>query len=138
MEPISAVASIVTVLALVKEISVLTADLFCGLHSAPAELARLLDQTNLIAKQLQCFERDTGQSEIDQLLDSSEISTLCQALEAAKSNISAIHKDCENLGRRSKWRLIWTLYEKKKAGGYLKHLQNTESSLGVVLQITNL
>ncbi|KAF2810704.1 ankyrin [Mytilinidion resinicola] len=138
MEPISAVASIVTLIALAKEISFLTTDLFRGLHSAPRELARLQEQTNLIVKELQCLESNANQSGIDQLLDGSEIRTLGEALKVAKCNIGAIHKECGNLGQKSKRRIMWVLFEKKKAEEYLMHLQKTEISLSVVLQLTNM
>jgi hypothetical protein len=131
MEPVSNVASIVTLVALAKEICVLTNDLTRGLHSAPAELARLRRQTSLIFLELQYLESEEILRGIGSLLNLSEIGVFTQALKAAKDSLSAVHDGCKVLGCqnvRAKRRLKWVLFEKKRSEEYLQHLQQLRAA----------
>jgi ankyrin repeat protein len=138
MEPISAVASIVTLAGLAKELSTLTINLFCGLKSAPADLARLQQKISLIVLELEFLQQSTVPPGSDHLLDTSELRVLAQSLEIARRNLQAIHGDCKAISRRPKSRVRWALFEKKKANEYLAQIQTTESTLGVILQLMNM
>ncbi|KAH7064294.1 ankyrin repeat-containing domain protein [Paraphoma chrysanthemicola] len=138
MDPVSAVASITTLVALAKEIATITTDVVNGVRSAPQELAQVQNNACLIFLNLKCMETALNQADGVRALDSDEAWIWHQALTVAKHNMTFIHEECKLLIQRragGKSRLVWAILEKKKAEGYLSQLQHTQNSLGVILQV---
>jgi hypothetical protein len=141
MEIVGAVASIATLVAVAKEVSELTIKLSSSLCDAPRQFAQLQNHTCLVFLALQSLNDICGKASLQDILSEREIWILSQALMTAKHEITAINKECSKLCRdrcTTKRKLRWSLMEKSKSEEFLQQLQRIESSLGIILQSTNL
>ncbi|ORY16252.1 ankyrin repeat-containing domain protein [Clohesyomyces aquaticus] len=141
MEVVGTVASIVTLAALAKELWALSVNLLHSYHDAPQELLRVSNQTSLILLELECIRRSQKEGCISSLLTNEEAWIFQQSLIAAKTSLAAIYRSCERYAsnkKRATGRIAWTLFDRKAADEHLVHLQRTETSLGVVLQVINI
>jgi hypothetical protein len=142
MEVVGAVASIVTLVGLSKEIASIARDLLHGFHQAPTELVQISNHVALITLELECIDivqQDNGQGSGIWLI-SAESSILQQSLTIAKNSIMTTKRECEKyagLEPKLSTRLSWALFDSKTMNVTLDQLQKTESHLLFVLQIIN-
>jgi hypothetical protein len=142
MEVVGAVASIITLAALTKELSTLIEALLQDVQHAPRQLVQVSNQVSLIFLELECIKQLQQDANIGFQLPGEELWILQQALTIAMNNITAIHKECEKRisvtkGRRSS-RFSWALFDSKAMNGALEQLQRTESHLLFVTQVINM
>jgi hypothetical protein len=144
MEIVGAVASIVTIAGLAKEVWILATGLLRDDRSAPQELLHISNQASLILHELECitgFQREDGHRGSAASITKEEAWILEQSLNAAKRSLSVLRRLCERRSRNggsTSSRLAWALFMKKTVEEYLEQLHKTETSLGVILQVINL
>lgn len=144
MEVVGAVASIVTIAALAKEIWTLVTNLLRDDRKAPQELFRISNQASLILLELECIAKspfEGGHHGLNDSLTTEEAWILQQSLNGAKNSLNIVLRSCQRQlrnARRASSRLAWSLFEKKIIDENLEYLHRTETSLGIVLQVMNL
>jgi hypothetical protein len=125
-EPVGAIASIITLVALVKEISAVANDLVRNFRNAPKEVIQSCNQISLIFLELSCIGRMQQEGTLESLLTADELGTLMQPLSIAKNNITAIYKDVEECTQVKAGksmvssRLSWALFDRKTTVGSLE------------------
>jgi hypothetical protein len=138
MEVVGAVASITTLLALVKGIATIADCLLRDFHNAPKELNQVSNQVSLIFLELECIKQLPHDTDIGYLLDEEECWTLKQSLAIATNDITAIHEECKKYTQkksRLSSRISWALFDSKTIDNALERLQRVESHLLFVTQI---
>jgi hypothetical protein len=141
MEVVGAVASIVTLAALAKEVWNLSSDLLHNYQDAPKELVRISNQTSLICLELECISQSQKAHGLTSSLTFEEAWIFQRSLGAAKTSLAAICRSCQRYPSdkmRTSSRIAWTLFDRKTVEEHLLHLQKTETSLCVILQVVNM
>lgn len=141
MEVVGAVASIVTLVALAKEVWNLCSDLLHNYQDAPKELVRLSNQASLICLELECISRSQRAHGLTSSLTNEESWIFQQSLGTAKTSLAAIYRSYQRYRgdkTRTSSRIAWTLFDRKSVEEHLLHLQKTETSLCVILQVINM
>jgi hypothetical protein len=139
MEPVGAIASVITLVALAKEISAIANDLIRSFRNAPKEVVQSCNQISLDFLELSCIDQMQQEGTLESLLTADESRTLIQSLSIAKNNITAIYKDVEECTQVKAGkslvssRLSWALFDRKTTVGSLEQLQRTESRLLFIL-----
>lgn len=140
MEVLGAAASIVTLVALSKEISSIAKDLLHDYQQAPKALLQIHDQVTLVTLELECMNLLQQDNEQSPWLTVEETHILRQSLAVAKTSITTIKTECEKCIKakmRLSTRLSWALFDGKTIDSALDQLQKTESRLLFVLQFLN-
>ncbi|OAL47298.1 ankyrin [Pyrenochaeta sp. DS3sAY3a] len=141
MEVVGAVASIVTLVALAKEVWTLSSELLHNYHEAPKELVRISNQTSLICLELECVSQSQKADGLTSSLTNEEAWIFQQSLSAAKTSLATIRRSCQRYPsdkKRTSSRIAWTLFDRKTVEEHLLHLQKTETSLCVILQVVSM
>ncbi|KAH7068628.1 ankyrin repeat-containing domain protein [Paraphoma chrysanthemicola] len=141
MEVVGAVASIVTLAALAKEVWTLSSDLLHNYQDAPKELVRISNQAALICLELKCISQSHKSHDLTSSFTNEEAWIFQQSLRAAKTSLAAICHSCQRHSSdesRASSRIAWTLFDRKTVERHLQHLQQTETSLCVILQVINI
>ena len=141
MEVVGAVASIITLAGLAKEVWTLSTDLLRNYQNAPKELVRISNQTSLILLELECISQSKNTHGLASLFTNEEAWIFQQSLSAAKTSLAAIYcSSQQNLRDRNRMssRIAWTFFDRKTVEDHLIHLQRTETSLCVILQVINM
>ena len=139
MDPVNGTAS---VLALVQVAAVLGKSILVlcqSIRDAPTELNAIANHFKIIQLELHVLENIPGPT-IGKSNTDETYQILATALESAVSNIRAIERACLHLevGRSLERRLRWALLDRPSIQRAMHRLQDTESSLCVVLQILTL
>jgi hypothetical protein len=141
MEVVGVVASIVTLAALAKEVWNLSTDLLHNYQDAPKELVRISNQTSLICLELECISQSQKAHGLTSSLTNEEAWIFQLSLGAARASLAAICRSCQRHPsdkKRMSSRIAWTLFDRKTVEEHLLHLQKTETSLCVILQVVNM
>lgn len=140
MEIVGAIASVITLVALSKEVISIANELLQGFQSAPKEVTRIVEHVSLIVLKLECLSLVQHDSTLEAWLTEEESRILQQSLTVVKSNLLAIKSDCEkHVGPHSRLttRLSWAFFDSKVVNGVLEQLHKVESHLVFILQILN-
>jgi hypothetical protein len=80
MEPVGAIASVITLVALAKEISAIANDLMRSFRNAPKEVVQSCNQISLIFLELSCIDQMQQEGTLESLLTADELRNLMQSL----------------------------------------------------------
>ena len=141
MEIVGAVASIVTLVALAKEVWTLSTQLLQDCQNAPEELFRISNETFLIFRGLESISSSNQDHGLFNHLTKDEVQTLEKSLAAAKvslETITQLHSKHTGDKKRALTRLSWSFFDHKTVKEHLVHLQRTESSLCVILHVISM
>ena len=139
MDPVNAVASILTLLQVAAVLAKTATDIYEKLRDAPRELLLVANHLILLQAQLSHLHR----VEQDHSLASIDLTTrhaLKAALDAARQEVNDIDLLCDRLPGRGKLesRLKWVIYDRDKLEKSLTRLRAIQTSLGVLLQLLTL
>lgn len=141
MEIVGAVASIITLVALAKEISALADILVRNVQNGPDELSHISNQISLVSLELDLLRRLEDEKDDGPLLTNEEAWILKQSLTIANHDIAAMHREYQKLAQsrfRKGSRLSWAQFDSKTSSNALKQLHRTEGHLLLVLQVINM
>ena len=141
---VEGIASIITLVDLAKEISVLAKALVRDVRSAPKAIAESSNHISMLVLELECIDQLQQKEYFESLFTSEEMNILIHSLSIAKNSVMAIHNDVSHYSRndaivsRRPSRFSWALFDRTKFNNSLEQLQRTESRLLFVLQLINM
>ena len=138
MDPVSGVASVLTLIQVAAGVAGAATELFQKVHDAPSELAAVAAHLLLIQAELEQVQQFQN-TDYQRIISPETRCSLHLALSASRTTITALEnafpQPREKDGIRSKLR--WALLDRSTIDKLLQRLQATESTLSTLLQLVS-